>query len=64
MMYVALHGFHNKDSKYTWRRNVANASIVLDDEKESDLYTISFPSQNSCTVEETVERPSKFPLIC
>ena len=22
MMCVALHGFHNKDSKYTWRRNV------------------------------------------
>ena len=50
MMCVALHGFHNKDSKYTWRRNVANASIVLDDEIFPLMYT-SMVGRYTCKVE-------------
>ena len=33
-------------------------SLQKQDEKESDLYTISFSSLSTCAVEETVERPS------
>ena len=45
-----VYGFHNKDSKYTWRRNVANASIVLDDEIFPLMYT-SMVGRYTCKVE-------------
>ena len=32
LMCVALNGYHNEESKYTWKRDVANSWIFLDDE--------------------------------
>ena len=39
LMCVALNGYHNEESKYTWKRDVANSWIILDDEIHPIIYT-------------------------
>ena len=50
MMCVALHGYHNEESKYSWRRNVANLWMVIDDQIHALLYTTQ-EGEYSCQVE-------------
>ena len=50
MMCVALNGYHNEESTYTWRRNVSNCWILLHDEIHPIIYT-TLEGKYTCQVQ-------------